>query len=324
MRIYVSSHIAVMAYVLVIICLYSSLSNAQEDNVPKHMMIISGFDKSGDFKDPMGIFFDHRSSEIYFADTGNARICVFSNEGMPVTEYKVFREIDTIVNFQTPLDMAVDSEGIIFVSDIGLGRVIGMDFRGNMVVDIDLTKAEGTIISAYRIAIDSEDNLFVMDSTNNQILVYTTKGKYRYKFGKKADGITGITKVSDIYPDRENSLVYVTSFQGGSVLIFDYDGYQIRTFGIHDSGEPNFSLPTGIVVTPDGYIYVADMLRSDVKKFTKEGTFVNRFGGLGRSQEAIIYPADIDISKDGRIFFAEKVSGRLHVFSLIPEGADDE
>lgn len=324
MRYYMINNIVLMVVaIFACACFFSPELNAKEI-VPTHMMIISGFDQPGDFQEPMGIFFDNRSSEIYFADTGNARICVFSNEGMPLVQYRVFKEAESHVSFRTPLDVAVDSEGVIFVSDIGLGRVIGMDFLGNKVVEIDLSKADGSRISAYRIAIDSEDNLFITDSTNNQILVYTTKGRYRYKFGKQSGGVTGITKVDDVYPDRENSLIYVTSFQGDSVMIFDYDGYQIRAFGVHDSGEPNFSLPTGIVATPDGYIYVADMLRSDVKKFTKDGVFISRFGGLGKSQEAIIYPADIAISKDGRLFFAEKQSGRLHIFSSLPEGADNE
>lgn len=291
---------------------------------PEHVMIIGGFDKYGDFQDPMGIFYDEKNSEIYLADTGNKRICVFSETGMPLVEYKTFRDADNTSEFMAPMDVAVDSSGTIFVSDNVLNKVIGMDFLGNMLVDIDFSKAESSRISPGRIAIDSEDNLFIMDGSNDQVLVYTTSGRYRYKFGKMVGGSTGITKASDIYPDRKHSVIYVSSLQGPSILVFDYDGFQVRSFGKHDSGDPNFSLPTGVVATSDGIIYAADMLRSDVKVYTSEGLYIGKFGGVGKSVNATIFPADLDISEDGRLFFVEKKSARIHIFKIVWDGVLNE
>lgn len=320
----------VMKNIFLIIATYIAMGmslavcHAEGMTPPEHESIIWGFDKFGDFQDPMGIFYDERNDEIYLADTGNKRICVFAGNGMPLVEYNTFREIDNISEFQAPLDVAVDSSGTIFVSDNVLNRVIGMDFRGNLLVEIDLSKAEEGRISPGRIAIDEDDNLFIMDGSNNQVLVYTTSGRYRYKFGKMMGGATGITKVSDVYPDRKHSVIYVSSFQGPSILVFDYDGFQVRSFGKHDSGDPNFSLPTGVVATSNGIIYATDMLRSDTKVYTSEGKYVGKFGGVGRSVNATIFPADLDISEDGRLFFVEKKSARIHIFKIVWDGVVDE
>lgn len=316
--------VVALAGAMALVALFSSVSRAARDNAPEHVLIIDGFKQSGDFAMPMSVYFDEKNSEIYMTDQSNGRVCVFTEDGMPVAEYTKFKESDNFTPFQAPLDVAVDSEGVIFVSDTQLGRVIGMDFQGNMLVEIDFSKAEKVPVSPTRITIDSEDNLFILDGNANQVLVYTTKGRFRYKFGKQQGGVTGIQKASNIYADRENSLVYVTSYEGTAVLVFDYDGFQILSFGQHDSGESNFSLPTGIVATPDGTIYVADMLRSDIKRFDAEGRYKMHFGGVGKSGAAIIFPADIHLSRDGRLFFAEKTSKRIHVFKILPEVKKDE
>lgn len=302
--------------------LFFSVHAGAEIAAPKHLMFIEGFNSKGDFSSPMGVFFDANRSEIYIADTGGGRICVFSNEGLPIIEYKYFKDVENFVKFVSPLSVAVDSEGTIFVSDTQYGRVIGMDFLGNLTIDIDLGKAESGKPSPGRIAIDSEDNLFIGDATNNQVLVYTNKGEFRYKFGKQI-GNAGIESVNDIFPDRANSTIYVTSLAGPAVLIFDYDGRQSLSFGIHDSGEPNFSMPTGIVATADGTIYVSDMIRCDIKVFRSSGEYVMHFGGIGYGGNAIIYPADIALTPDGRLIFVEKTVPRVNVFSIAAEGEED-
>lgn len=283
--------------------------------IPQHLFFINGFDQDGDFLDPMGLSFDSQTGEIYLADTGHGRICVFSSDGFPLHEYRSFQADKTEVSFVTPLDVAVNSQGIIFISDIFLNKVIAMNIRGVMEYEVDLGQAEPGGLSVGRIAIDSEDNLFIADGTHSQVLVYSPSGKFKYKFGSKsADGGTGIDKVNDIFPDRKASLIYVTSLTGPAIIVFDYDGMQIRSFGIHDSGEPNFSMPSGVTVLPDGTMFVADTLRSDVKLYTKEGAFIGRFGGVGYSLGAIVFPADLAASPDGRIFVLEKTMARIHVF----------
>lgn len=305
------------------VLLVSAASTAADRPVekPQHVLFINGFNEDEDLAEPMGLYFDARRGEIYVADTGNGRICVFSGDGMPLVEYKSYRDLEKTVNFVSPVDVAVNSDGIIFVSDTFLGKVVAMDFRGNLKFETDLTAAATDRISPGRIAVDDEDNLFIADGTNSQVLVYSKTGDFKYKFGRKLKGgITGIDKVNAIYPDRKNSVIYVTSSLGYAVLIFDYDGYQIGSFGVHDSGEPNFSFPSGIAALPDGTVYVADTLRSDVKVYDSSGSFLLSFGGVGFSGGAVVYPADLDLSPDGRLFVLEKTMARVHIFSVTGAG----
>lgn len=299
--------------------LFSAMAWAGQ--APQHVLFIYGFEKDEDLLDPMGLAFDNDRRELYVADTGNGRVCIFSEDGMPVHEYRFFLDTDRAVEFVSPIDVAVNSQGLILVSDTFLGKVIAMNFRGNLEFEIDLASVGSGRISPGRIAVDSQDNIFVADGTNNQVLVFSQTGAFRYAFGKKPEGAAqGIEKINDIFPDRKNSLIYVTSIAGNAVLMFDYDGNLLSAFGIHDSGEPNFSQPTGIAVLPGGTIYIADMLRSDIKVYESNGHFITSFGGAGYSHGAVVFPSDLDLSDDGKLFVLEKTMGRIHIFSVAEGG----
>lgn len=297
------------------------VSPAQKE--PTHVGFIAGYKKAGDFLDPMGIFYDARNREIYVADTGNGRICLFTQDGMPEYEFRSYKDKDRTVNFVSPIDVAVNSSGLIFVSDIFLGEVVAMNFRGDLEFALDLTQAEPERISPGRIAVDAEDNLFVADGTNNQVLVFDAQGSFKFKFGKKSGEVPGIEKISAIYPDSRSARIYVTSIEGTSVLIFDYEGGLTVGFGIHDAGVMNFSFPAGIAALPDGDVYVADTLRSDIKVFNRSHEFQFHFGGAGFGGNATNFPADLDVDPDGNLYIVEKSARRVNIFSL-PGAGDKE
>lgn len=288
---------------------------AAAESIPTHVRYIYGCKGPGDLREPMGIAYDERNHEIYVADTGNSRVCLYTADGMPEYEFKSYRDGKQIVQFVAPISVAVNSAGDIFVSDSFLGRVVAMDFQGTMKYSLDLSAAGPGQVSPERIAVDAVDNLFVADATNNQILVFDTGGHFKFRFGRRK-GEPSIEQVSGIYPDSAQSRIYVTSKSGTAVWIFDYGGNLLGCFGIHDSGPMNFSFPAGIVALSDGTIIVADTLRSEVKAFDAADKYAYRFGGMGDGPDATNYPVDLALDHDGNIYVLEKITGAVHVFAL--------
>lgn len=63
--------------------------------------------------------------------------------------------------------------------------------------------------------------------------------------------------------------------------------------------------PTGLTVGPDGNLYVADTHYHRVIVFSSDGEFLRQFGRFGREEGCFIYPTDVILSADGRIFVSE-------------------
>lgn len=291
-------------------------------NAPAHERFIWGYEKAQDFLDPMGLDYDEAGKRVYVADTGNGRICVFTQDGMPVDEYASYRDQENkLVKFLAPIDVAVDAYGSIFVSDQQLGKVIAMDFRGNEIFTLDTAKAEPEAITLGRVVIDKNNNLFVGDTTNNQVLVFDAEGNFKHKFGKVEGAKTSrIEQVNDIYPAPGQDRIFVTSKAGTAFHIFNYDGAWLTGLGAHENGSMNYSYPSGIVSLPDGSLFVADTLRSEVKMYGSALDHLGNFGGLGSGPSAIIYPVDMDIDAEGFLYIMEKTPRRVHIFRLAGAG----
>ena len=74
--------------------------------------------------------------------------------------------------------------------------------------------------------------------------------------------------------------------------------------------------PIGLRVGPDGLLYVADTHYHRVMIYTVAGKLVRQFGSLGSGPGQFIYPTDIEIAPDGRIFVSEYGGNdRVNIFT---------
>jgi ABC-type Fe3+ transport system permease subunit/DNA-binding beta-propeller fold protein YncE len=74
--------------------------------------------------------------------------------------------------------------------------------------------------------------------------------------------------------------------------------------------------PTGLSVAPNGKLYVADTHYHRVVIFSADGEMLDEFGQFGQENGCFIYPTDVALSPDGRIFVSEYGGNdRVSVFS---------
>jgi hypothetical protein len=106
-----------------------------------------------------------------------------------------------------------------------------------------------------------------------------------------------------------------------ALQIFSGAGAFVRGFGVHDVGAGNFSLPSGVAVTPDGRIFATDELRHCVQAFGPDGRFLGVLGADGLFAGGLSYPSAL--ATDGaRLAVVERVAGRLQVLEL-PSASGD-
>lgn len=194
---------------------------------------------------------------VYVADTYNFKIRKITPAGVVTTlagsaAWGLADGTGTAAQFYYPVGIAVASDGTVYVSDVGSGKIrkitpegVVTTFAGNGTSGY----ADGTGTAAqfnypYGLAIASDGTLYVADSGNYRIRKITPQG-------------------------------VVTTFAGSGTA-----GYADGT-----GTDAQLNQPYGITIASDGMIYVADTNNNIIRKITPAGV-VTTLAGSGTSGHA--------------------------------------
>ncbi len=286
-------------------------------------LCIYGWSRSEPFKNPGGVYFYARRSEVYVADSGNHQVLVFNTAGTPVARirHSVDSETPGEVRQGEPVRVAVNSRGDILLVDALAGYLDVLDYRGKSIKRIypgDLLGMARDLVSCSAVAVDLADNVYLATAGGEvAVLMIDPSGKLVRKIGKKGQGEGAFTSITSVWIDGGGK-VYTTDSRGEpSVQVFSPEGKVLLGFGAHSSGPNNFSLPEGVVTDELGNIYVIDGLRHWIGAFSPTGQFITRLGGgFGDRPGDLAYPTSLAGDGKRTLFTTEKVGARLQGFNL--------
>lgn len=129
------------------------------------------------------------------------------------------------------------------------------------------------------IVLGDDDNLYVADTWNHRIEVFTPQGQYLRAWGTFFDANDDLTAATthpgEFYGPRgiaiHDGLVYVTDTGNERVQVFKEDGSFVRMFGVTGSGDGQLLEPVGIALAADGTVLVADSHNARIARFTPDG-----------------------------------------------------
>ena len=116
----------------------------------------------------------------------------------------------------------------------------------------------GQLIYPWDIAFDSADNVYVTDTGNNRIQVFTENGRFSRKIDLNQPAMISINSEDEIYVTEQNN---------HRVSVFTAQGNHLTSFGSIGSGPKQFETPHGIAVDQSGMVYVADYNNNRVLLF---------------------------------------------------------
>ena len=235
--------------------------------------------------------------------------------------------------FHTPIDIAISSDGILYVADYN-GRRIRKISGGQVSVlagDGNFGSRDGAgdtaqFVDPYRIEAAPEGNIFVMDQADSRVRritasgivsTYAGTGVAGFKDGDVSvalfrEGMGGIAVGSqgDIYVDDTNNGRIRKISAAGQVSTFA--GKASKGFVDGDTSVAEFLNPNAILFDKQGNMYVADNGNYCIRKITPAGK-VSRFtgtatvgtadGGPGIAQFHYIY--DMVLDKDGNLLLSD-------------------
>lgn len=225
-------------------------------------------------------------------------------------------------DYSTPFD---------FTTLAGLSSVGSADGPGNM----------SRFFWPSSLAIDSSDNLYVTDESNNTIRKITPAGIVSTLAGTPGvrgsdDGTGGaasfinpegiaVDNVGNAYvADKVNSTIRKISPLG---VVTTLAGLPGRTGSIDGTGsEARFQGPGGVAVDATGTVFVADTLNNTIRKITPAGvvtTLAGKAGVYGKADgtganASFFYPLALAIDSMGNLYTAE--IGNYLVRKITPDG----
>jgi len=179
------------------------------------------------------------------------------------------------------------------------------------------------------LATDRKGNLWVFErcgantcagSSAAAVLEFDPSGKLMKSFGA---GMFVFPHA--IFVDHENN-IWVTDAdgkdgKGHTVVKFSPEGKVLMTLGkagVTGDGPDTFNRPSGVVVAPNGDIFVADghggTSNARIVKFSKDGKFVKTWGIKGTDPGQFGELHSIAMDSKERIFVADRGNNRIQVF----------
>ncbi len=258
---------------------------------------------------PYGVFADR--DRVYVTDPGAGVFHVFD-----LTEKSYFMVSGAKgTRLVSPIGIAADVDGDIYVSDSVLGRVMVFNRKGAYLRDIGsmefFTRPAG-------IALDN-DRVYVVDTYRHEVLSFDKgEGTLLFRIGGKGISPGKFNFPTNIFVGKDGSLL-ITDSLNFRVQIFSRNGDVIDVFGRHGDGSGNFSKPKGIASDSEDHVYVADADFDIIQIFDREGRLLLGFGSSGRGPGEFVLPAGIHIDSEDRIYVADSYNGKVQMFQYIRE-----
>lgn len=251
-----------------------------------------GTGTAASFSSPEGLAVDTQGN-VYVADFNNHRIRKIDPNGVTTTlagngSGSYLDGTSTAAVFNCPSDIAVGSNGLLYIADRGNNRIRKMTSDGVVTTvagngGTGLVNGSGTSAQLWLpwgIDIDNQGNLFVADYGNTCVRKITSAGDVSTYAG---DGIYGFNdgpastaefrKPVDVAVDTQGN-VFVADFHNYGIRRISPSGQVTRIVGYGTTGgfadgtatASRFAGPHGVVVDAMGNLYVADREGQRIRK----------------------------------------------------------
>jgi DNA-binding beta-propeller fold protein YncE len=175
-----------------------------------------------------------------------------------------------------PRAVAADSKGNLFVSEYGLTeRVQGFSAAGRtLLASLGREgRGSGEFSRPEGLGLDRADRLYVADSCNHRIQVFSEDGKWLRSYGRAGMGPGELSYPYDVRVDADG-YQYVCEFGNSRIQIFDVNGRTVEILGGTGAAPGKFSNPWSIALDSQGDLYVADAGNHRVQKFIRKRSVV--------------------------------------------------
>ncbi len=191
------------------------------------------------------------------------------------------------------------------------------DFRYEFVENWAKLPSGMTFKECPGVAIDSQDNVFVLTRGEEPIIVLDRDGNFVRSFGK---GHFSDNRTHGLYIAHDDSVLCADDGIH-TIQKFSADGEKLMEIGDKNNPAPRwsgvpFNRPTSAAIHPgNGDIYVSDGYgNSRIHVFTSTGEYKFSWGSPGIDAGQFIRPHNIAIDGDANVYVVDREAHRIQIF----------
>ena len=287
--------------------------NIREGAFKRFIRFLSGSKEEDGISSPYGLETDIEG-RLFVVDGMKSCVHVFDKDK---SGYYTFPKKET--SFVSPIDIAIDARGYIYISDskdavVKIFKDNGKEYIGEIGREF-LQRPTGIAVN------EKTNELLIVDTLSSVIIRYNLKD-YKLKgiIGKKGKDKEMFNSPTNISVSRDG-YIFVSDSLNFRVQVFNPEGEFFNSFGKIGDSPGYFSRPRGVAIDSDGNIYVVDALFDNIQIFDKEGRLLMAFGGPGHKYGELWLPSGIFIDKNDYIYISDTYNKRVQVFKYM-KGVD--
>lgn len=218
---------------------------------------------------PKGMCRD-RDGNIVVVEPHYQRVNHFTSEGKLVAQWGA--KGTNAGELTLPRAVAVDTKGNVIVSEYTLvDRVQKFSAQGKQRLATWGTPglASGQFNRAEGVAADAADRVYIADSCNHRIQIFSPEGKFLRTYGHAGEHTNELSYPYDIRVD-EQGRQYVCEFGNSRIQVFDSQDRPIELIGKAGSAPGEFNNPWSVALDSKGNLYVADSQNHRVQKLARK------------------------------------------------------
>lgn len=242
-----------------------------------------------DLGKPKGMSCD-ANGNIVILEPHYQRVNHFTADGSLVEQWGVGGT--NVGELTLPRSVAMNSRGDVFVSEYTtVDRVQGFSAANHRPLlcfgrpgtrDGEFNRAEG-------LGIDGHDRIYVADSCNHRIQLFSPDGRWLKTFGRAGRGNGELSYPYDVRVDKEGRQ-YVCEFGNSRIQVFNARNEFLEMIGGPGSKPGQFNNPWAIALDSRGNLYVADAGNHRVQKLvavrSESVTSIQDSAGIARRLSA--------------------------------------
>lgn len=207
---------------------------------------------------------------------------------------------------QKPYGVAI-RDGKIYVCDIRAKALVILDFAKKQTRIVGVTGAN-RLERPVAVAVADDGMIYVADGVQQAVYVFGRDERFAMALplpGLKPAGIA-------VHGDR----LYVSDIKRQGVIIVERaSGKELGFIGTVGDEDGQFRLPLGVSTDKAGNVYVVDMMRCRVQKFTQDGTFISGFGEAGDHVGGFARPKQLAVDSEGIVYVVDSAFQNVQMFN---------
>jgi DNA-binding beta-propeller fold protein YncE len=210
-----------------------------------------------------------------------------------------------------PAGVTVDSEGHIWVADLGGNRVEKFSSTGTFLASYSpdsMLEPAGIAFSA------ATGNVYVTNRGRDRVDQISTSGTLVRSFGGEGSELSKLNHPNQVAIDTHGD-VWVADTTNKRVNEYSASGTYLGGFATNHGYSEPWQAPVGVAECA-GMIYVSDETENNVQEFKLSGEFVARFGTTGTGTGHFVKPQQIACDPaGGDIYVVDSHNNRVEEFN---------